>query len=1577
MANSQSVPRRLVYPLLGLLLLIGFTLRVWNVNFDRGVGSHPDERSTACFYATTIEWPASWEEFRDPHASPLNPLWDRNSGTPRSFTYGHFPLYLGVAAGHTLHTLAPTAQALGAGPEVVSLMSRADGACDAIAVAGRLVIALLDTLTILLLYALAATIYGRGIGLLTAAFYTFTAQAIQLSHFFAMDPAGTTFTVLAVLGGVRMAQRASWRAALMTGVGAGLAISSKFSALPVLAVPVIAAFAVYWRTEQEQALMPGSTPTGMGQARFRAVAGALLAIVIAAVAFVVTSPYAVLDWQQFINATLIEQGRMVRGVADMPFTRQYRNTTPYLYFIRQQVQWGLGWPLGLLALAGTIFALAGLVRTLYSILVAWISGKVAGHLVSQRQLMLLPVWSWVIPYFGLTGAFLAKFNRYMSPLLPFALLFAGGLIWHIVRIGRDRQAARRSVNLASFTAAAIAFIALAGGIFWSVAYVNGVYNREHTWIQAGRWIFDNVPPGSVMLAETWDDEPIYYLPDAPEINRESRGLTVIKWSPYEEDTFDKYELLKETLRASDYVYYSSKRIYDSVDELPERYPLTNLYYQSMFDGRLGFEPAAEFTSPPTLFGRAFDDRRADESWSLYDHPQVHIFRKVRELSNAEYDAIFAGSWEDAVPYYRGQDSPLSPLLNALGLGSDPGTEDAGLINRIIGLITGDDAPTQRAPDAPSLMLETPPGALPVVDNYRWNQAAGEQPGLAVIVWWAVITLLGWIGWPLLFGPLRSLRDRGYFFSRTLGWLLAGWLLWWGASLGWIYNTVTGAWLALALVALAGAAAAWFQRKAMVAYLREQWPALLAGEILFAAAYLFFVLIRIANPDIWQPWLGGEKFMEFAFLNGILRSPTFPPVDPHFAGGFINYYYFGIYLVAYLIKLTGIYAEVAFNLAIPMLFALTVLNAFGLTYSAFPRTARMGADEAGADADGFSRPHWQAGLPEALLGPLFVVIMGNLDGFAQLARSLARVSPWHEESAYPGVATLINAAGGIGPVISGAQALPAYDFWAPSRVIPYTINEFPFWSFLFADLHPHLIGIPFALFFLALVLALIRDGGVYASLRMALPLLLLFTFMLGTLASVNLWELPTYALLGIGALLVSQYRHRGGIRWVWTLPALLIYLAGVFLAYRPFFHNFVSIGASGVGLVREPDPLGQWLLIWGFLLFLVISWLAYSAARPARPRGLIKPGGLERTLSLVWRRFDRLPRFVYLHRLLVRRSTFGYQAGIWLIPLTLILTLAALFLDQWVLALCLPWLALGGLLLWRRGRAADSGAQFAVLLTTLGFGILAGTQIVFLKDFLQGGEYYRMNTLFKFFMQAWVVWAIAGAIAVPRISAFLFARTQSRPTWGNALTEGGWRVAFLLLLMASLAFPLFGSPARLDQRFPGWRPPVGTLSGLAYMDQGEYSLPDSNHVINLHGDYAALNWLLENVRGNPVIVESSQTDYYRAMGTRIASQSGLSGLSGFHEGEQRYAEDVSRRSGLHYEFWQTSDTGRIQAIIDELNIGLIYVGPLEQYYHPDGAARLAQMADQGYLTVLYAQDGVTIYAVTGALEQQAEGYYTPS
>jgi len=131
-----------------------------------------------------------------------------------------------------------------------------------------------------------------------------------------------------------------------------------------------------------------------------------------------------------------------------------------------------------------------------------------------------------------------------------------------------------------------------------------------------------------------------------------------------------------------------------------------------------------------------------------------------------------------------------------------------------------------------------------------------------------------------------------------------------------------------------------------------------------------------------------------------------------------------------------------------------------------------------------------------------------------------------------------------------------------------------------------------------------------------------------------------------------------------------------------------------------------------------------------------------------------------------------------------------------------------------------------------------------------------------------------------------------------------------------------------------------------------------------------------VRGNPVIVESSELDYYRAGGTRIASHTGISGLNGMHEGEQRYGDQVGQRSALHNEFWSTPDVARTRQIMDELGVNLIYAGQLEEQVNPEGVAKLARMAADGILTPIYTNDKVIIYLVNDTMVQDEKGVWTP-
>ena len=196
----------------------------------------------------------------------------------------------------------------------------------------------------------------------------------------------------------------------------------------------------------------------------------------------------------------------------------------------------------------------------------------------------------------------------------------------------------------------------------------------------------------------------------------------------------------------------------------------------------------------------------------------------------------------------------------------------------------------------------------------------------------------------------------------------------------------------------------------------------------------------------------------------------------------------------------------------------------------------------------------------------------------------------------------------------------------------------------------------------------------------------------------------------------------------------------------------------------------------------------------------------------------------------------------------------------VIALMLIPLALLFLFLFRRSTSAE--AQFRALLFFTAVSLLIGVEVFYLKDFLCGcgeglfnpqhGDYYRMNTLFKFYIQVWVMLGIAAAAALPSL---IDAITSWARGW-----RGAWFALFGILLALGLVFPILGTASRVDDRFPGERPARTTLDGMAFMSVGKYFWPDGSNEIDLSYDYEAIRWLQENVTGTPVMAEAPASWY---------------------------------------------------------------------------------------------------------------------
>jgi len=467
------------------------------------------------------------------------------------------------------------------------------------------------------------------------------------------------------------------------------------------------------------------------------------------------------------------------------------------------------------------------------------------------------------------------------------------------------------------------------------------------------------------------------------------------------------------------------------------------------------------------------------------------------------------------------------------------------------------------------------------------------------------------------------------------------------------------------------------------------------------------------------------------------------------------------------------------------------------------------------------------------------------------------------------------------------------------------------------------------------------------------------FVLGALAVINTWDLPTYLGLMVATFLLGRYRRHHGIS-NWGQAGRLLLRGGLFagallattyLLYAPFFINYQALDV-GLGLVHTKTALDQHLKIWGFFLFILVPWLWVSLLHPATRNSLL------RALSLILRRWNVWPHFSQVYRNLVSRPSEGYQLGLWSGLAVLFIAAALALLGYRVPAYLLPLVLLALALLFRWEVTAETA--YLTLLTFTGLLVLLGVEFFFLRDFLGGGEYYRMNPLFKFFIQVWIMFGLVAAVILPR----LWHLAWQWPLSSQLIWQGG----VLILLLASLIYPVLGTRTRIDDRFPGDdnRPAIGTLDGLAYMTVGEFEFewPYGSRTFNridLQYDYEAIRWLQNNVQGTPVIAEA-KVGYYREGGMRVAAYTGLpSVLGGLHQNEQHPPSQISARDLVFNEFWTTPDPARTLELIEDLDISYIYVGQLERIIYGDQTVdKFEQLRAQGELELVFENEKTRIY-----------------
>lgn len=1480
-----------------LILMAAFALRVFNLDWDEGHYLHPDERFIADVITSRIqfEWPPDFHNLLDPEHSLINPRSvDPKSGNPRDFAYGALPLFVTdwVATGMSHLTVHDWSTYYGGVYKV-----------------GRFLSAIFDTLTVLMIFLIGRRSFNRRVGLLAAAIAAATPMAIQLAHFYTTDSWLTFFVTVTLYGAIRATESGAVRWFAFTGMAFGLAMASKgsvFSLAGLVAVAILYDAICRFRNRES-----------VFRILIAVVERACVSFLSWIVAFGIFEPYALARPHVYINQVQ-RQSDIIRGVFDVPFTRQYMGTTPVLYQLKQLVRWGLGPVAGILALLGVIILAKRFLKhpsAGATVILAWFCGY--GLIVALPE---------------------TKFLRYLAPLIPVFAITAGiafdAVCTLLGKIGGIRLA----------TAGAVAMLVAIG--FWTAAFMS-VYHGDQPRIAASKWVYANVPAGSTLSDEDWDDSLPLDL--GPGLNSSDYLYDHVKFDLYtDREPRDEADHIYELLQGADYIIIASNRVMAAMPQSPWRYAVQERYYELLQSGQLGFAKVGDFHSYPRLGGWQFADDSADESFINYDHPHVFIYKKQSLVPQDSYDELMA--WSINQPYEA-----------------------------------------QRHADQKSLLLDKSVGNLSVVDDARWSEAVTGSSVGALIVWVAFLFILQLVGLPLASLTFGGFADRGWGLARLITIVLSGYVVWIGASLSVI--AFRAIWCGFAIVIVALAWLIYYRHRDHVDWklLPRKRSVLLGSEGIFWSIFGLFLSFRYLNPDSWHWAWGGEKPMEFSFINAILRNAHFPPYDPWFSGGYINYYYYGLYLVAFCMKATGIPSEIAFNLAQPTVIAL-------LASAGFTVAAALGKSIT-------RRP--SLALPAGLLGSLLLVLVGNLDAFVRVVHALP------------------------GPIN------PSFEWtWGASRALTGGITEFPFFTGLYADLHAHVVALPLTVLVIALSFAIGRDpwmltaaltfGGSSAARWITSLRIALLIVTLGSISTTNAWDVPVYLALAAVSFFMATVPIRRLFIRVFTTGVLTAATAGpAYLLFLPFYAHYVALFSSLERVKRESafwqfsDHLGGLLVIVG--LGLIVAFLATAKRRSSlilHPFGPLSLLALLLVLRLVF--VDEFRDYadtltialiiltVFLLAIAAWTATSAHRSAetTWIAQLLIVGGLAfSVFLattDHQVLALTLGF-AWAAVVLWLV--ASTPALRFVGALVAAGSLVAAGVEVVFVVDDLSGDPiWFRMNTVFKFYNEVWVLFAISGAALVTLMidRAFPPAHiSSSRTRWDSMRVVGiiagptaptadamedepdvaaavesrgvaAWSLAGLgvsaLVIAASLAYPLLATRPRLEQRFTDSLG-SGTLNALDWMNYATLQTADGQKE-SFKGDLAVINWFNEDIAGSPVIAEAS-IGPYRGNGSRISIHTGLPTILGWdrHEHQQRYAEGIDERFQDVRTLYDSADPAMKMEILRKYDVQYVIVGDVErmsviqgqQYASPEGIAMFDHMVGTD-LDIAFSSNGTTVYRV---------------
>lgn len=529
-----------------IIIAIGAFFRFIYLDWDQGLAFHPDE-------INIINAVRKIDLFKK-----LN---------PNFFAYGSFSIYLIRAIAEIWANLSNNALIL-INYETLNLI-------------GRFLSALFSTISIYLIFVLGKKLANWKVGLLSSILLALSPGLIQYAHYSVNESLIVCSLILMMILSINYYQKANFLNLAFLAVISGLVISTKISSIIFLIIPF-----VYWlMLFKKQKMFPNITHS-------------LFFIILSFTAFIITSPYYLLD---FANAfkSLSYESQVALGTNIVPYTLQFKDKIDYLFPL-QNLLWQTNFLIPILGIIG---------------LFLWLTVA-----LNKKEYSILPVFIFTILFFLITGAWHTKFIRYFLPLIP---IFVLACSWFLIKILEIKK-----LKLLRFAFIGMVVII---SLFWTLSYIK-IFAKESTRITASKWINQNIEKNKVLLIEEWD----YHL---PAFNNEKYQYIVME--NFRPDDDDKFSIISNELSSGEYLVIASRRIYGAISNAKSEYSKTNEYYQKMFDGSLGYEKIAEFSSYPNLFGLEIKDDQTEETFQVYDHPVIYIFQNKKHYTGKELNYLLS------------------------------------------------------------------------------------------------------------------------------------------------------------------------------------------------------------------------------------------------------------------------------------------------------------------------------------------------------------------------------------------------------------------------------------------------------------------------------------------------------------------------------------------------------------------------------------------------------------------------------------------------------------------------------------------------------------------------------------------------------------------------------------------------------------------------------------------------------------------------------------------------------------------------------------------------------------------------